>query len=277
MLSYLLVLLHLFLATPIFSQEKEHDKSISVATLDNYAPFTFSTQKDTIKNEKLPPFRDSMVLKGFSWDIVRESFHSMGYTIDLNMYPWARAKAMVESGEIDALFPTTKTPERERTILYPGHEYYLNASPICIYTLKSKNLTYQGLSSLQGKTVGYRRSFSYGSQWDNSKNINKVDISSDLNGLYMLSVDRLDAVIANSVTTDKMLENKSMKELFTKHPTEIVTYEYLVVMKNNPKAHEIIKNFEEGMKKIKASGKYNEILKKWSKDWDLGILPISAK
>lgn len=64
------------------------DKIVKVATLHDYEPFCFS-EKFTV--EVISPGKNSISLKGYSWDIVRNSYHHMGYTIELHVLPWPRA------------------------------------------------------------------------------------------------------------------------------------------------------------------------------------------
>jgi len=88
-------------------------QTVSVTTLDDYAPYTFKQENATIGNmETIPPGEDSNVLQGYSWDILRESFHSQGWTIELTVIPWARAMNNFDNGEVEVLFPTGKNNER---------------------------------------------------------------------------------------------------------------------------------------------------------------------
>jgi len=78
----------------VFSTEK----IVTVTTLTNNPPFTFSKLNYKKKTTKvIPPGSDSQRLQGYSWDVLRESFHEMGYTVKLYIVPWARAFIRVKN------------------------------------------------------------------------------------------------------------------------------------------------------------------------------------
>lgn len=65
------------------------EKLVSLATLTDFAPFCFPRQGASFAAvEEIAPGTDSKQLQGYSWDVVRESFHAMGYTIRLYVVPW---------------------------------------------------------------------------------------------------------------------------------------------------------------------------------------------
>jgi polar amino acid transport system substrate-binding protein len=57
----------------------QDNKTVSVITLPDYAPYTRKKSDSTDRGvEKIAPGGNSNALGGYSWDIVRESFHSAG-------------------------------------------------------------------------------------------------------------------------------------------------------------------------------------------------------
>ncbi len=78
------------------------ENMVTVATLRDYSPYCFAKENaETQEEELIPPGKDSIQLQGYSWDIVRESFHSMGYTINLSVVPWSRGMKMAENGRTE--------------------------------------------------------------------------------------------------------------------------------------------------------------------------------
>jgi len=64
----LLAITFLFMASPVFAQEK----IVSVATLDDYSPYCFPKSDKKSFKELIPPGSDSANLQGYSWDVLRE-------------------------------------------------------------------------------------------------------------------------------------------------------------------------------------------------------------
>ena len=62
------------------------DKSIIAVSVYNPPYFITESGKDT-GTEIVPPDLDAKKFSGYSWDILRESFHAMGYTIKLRAMP----------------------------------------------------------------------------------------------------------------------------------------------------------------------------------------------
>ena len=92
---------------------------LQVTTLPDYAPFCFlyeGTSYGVI--ETLAPDEHSQVLRGFSWDVVRESLHSQGYHLQLTVQPWARAFRQASSEAGIAIFPLAHTEERLKTFSF---------------------------------------------------------------------------------------------------------------------------------------------------------------
>ena len=85
----------------------EENKIVTATTLLNFAPHTFEIpgSDPQLINETLKPGMDSKRLQGYAWDIFRESFHAMGYTIELRMSSWKRCLDDVVTGRIDVVFP----------------------------------------------------------------------------------------------------------------------------------------------------------------------------
>ena len=90
--------------------------------------------------------------QGYSWDVLRESFHEMGYTIHLSITPWARAMSYVTSEKEDILFPTGKNTERKRIFHYS--EEPVNQANFLVYVRADDPTEWKGLESLRGLVIG---------------------------------------------------------------------------------------------------------------------------
>ena len=106
-----LILIGLVLIHSTFGLAAE--KIVGISTLNGYPPFCFEEDGvESIVTNIVPPEKDAVSFKGYSWDIVRESFSAVGYTIKLEVVPWARAMNYVKISKVDLIFPATRTEER---------------------------------------------------------------------------------------------------------------------------------------------------------------------
>jgi polar amino acid transport system substrate-binding protein len=253
---FFLTLALLSLSSWVFSTEK----IVKIATLEDYAPYCLIVEgyeTDGI----FPPNNDSMGLRGYSWDVVRESFHEMGYTIDLTVSPWARSMLYLKNGQTDVLFPTGKNTERQEIFYYSQEP--VNHANFLIYVLKDSPIKWNGLQSLNGLRIGLKRGFNYGDDWAAATYFDKLDIGTILNGFKLLDLQRIDGFVGYEINWDYILQKAGWETKYRKLPVFDSTMEYLVALKSNPRALEILNSFDAGKRKISKNGKLQKIEKKW--------------
>ncbi|NRA46704.1 MAG: transporter substrate-binding domain-containing protein [Oligoflexales bacterium] len=240
-----------------------------LGTLTDYKPFTFGPPPSKSLEETIPPGKDSQKLVGYDWDVIRESFHSMGYNINLNVVPWSRGVKMLEKGKFKGLFPTTKTEERMKKYYYS--EFPIHTLKVTLYTNKDTKIDWDGNLDtlekvLEGKIVGVQRDWSYGSWWDSRKDKFKFKIekvNDSVANFKKLKSGRIHVALGYDITSDTVLQEEKMAGLFKKIGTIAETKEYLATHKELGDK-KIIQTFEQGFKKISQSGVLTKIKKKWN-------------
>ena len=240
-----------------------------LGTLTDYKPFTFGPPASKSLEETIPPGKDSEKLVGYDWDVIRESFHSMGYKINLNVVPWSRGVKMLEKGKFKGLFPTTKTEERMKKYLYS--KIPIHTLKVTLYANKDTAIKWDGNLEtlekvLEGKTVGVQRDWSYGSWWDSRKDKFKFKIekvNDSIANFKKLKSGRIQVALGYDITSDTVLKEEKMTGLFKKIGTIAETKEYLATHKDLGD-DKVIKTFEQGFEKISKSGVLANIKKKWN-------------
>ncbi len=236
------------------------EKTVKIATLLDYAPFCIGEKKCKI-NQIIPVGNDAVGFQGYSWDILRESFHEMGYTIHLSITPWARAMNYVKSGSVDILFPTGKNTERQKIFNYSVNS--VNDANFIVYVRVDNEIEWKGLKSLKGLTIGVKRGFNYGDKWKVTTGIYKYDVTTILQGFKMLNLKRLDGFLGYEYNWDYILKQEDWKTKYRKLPAFDSTSEYLVTLKSNPNGKEYLKAFDTGNKRIIENGTLDKIKTKW--------------
>jgi len=133
-----------------------------------YPPFSFLTDTEqAVTKEIVVPGKDSHLIKGMSWDVIRESFHAAGFTIDLYSVPWARGKRMVKKGQCHGIFPFTKTDIRLKEFIFS--DFPVSNDAAVVYFLKKNKEKWNGLNSLKGYEIGTIRDWSYGQNFDSAE------------------------------------------------------------------------------------------------------------
>ncbi|MCP3926076.1 MAG: transporter substrate-binding domain-containing protein [Desulfobacterales bacterium] len=256
MKSFLLILIFSLICFTVDAKEK----IVTVATLNDYAPYCFADQHYKV-NQIIPKESDAKSFKGYSWEVLRESFHEMGYTINISITPWARAMSNFKGGSVDILFPTGKNSERQKIFDYS--EESVNEAVFLVYLLKGNEFKWNGLKSLKNLRIGVKRGFNYGNKWNSETSIIKYEVTTILQGIKMLSLRRLDGFLGYEDSWDYILKKKKWSYKFVKFPSFDSSSEYLVTLKKNLNGKELLKAFDTGKKRIIKNGKLNKIKVKW--------------
>jgi ABC-type amino acid transport substrate-binding protein len=239
------------------------EKVVKIATLECYEPFCFVKDYPSDKIEEIiRPGLDSQRLQGYSWDIIREVFHSQGYTIDLRIVPWARGLKYTESGKTDLLFPTGKNDERLRIFDYSTET--VNEVNFVFYVNKDSILKWEGLDKMNNISVSILRGWNYGSIFSNHNGFRKEESSEDIiSCFHKLKLKRVDAVVGYEIVYDYELKKHNMMNDFKKFPPFDSAKEYVVGQKGTLKTKELLKIYDQGKKLLILNGKLKKLSKKW--------------
>lgn len=240
-----------------------NDKTVSVATLEDYAPFCQKISSNT-SDGIFHPGSDSTGIEGYSWDVLRESFHAMGFSIKLSVSPWARALKSVLNGNVDILFPTGKNSNRQKIFHYS--EEPVNHSNFLIYVRKDDPIIWNGLKSMNELTIGMKRGFNYGDKWEAATDIIKINVNTIYQGFRMLDYYRINGFIGYETTWDYVLKKNGWEDKYRKLPVFDSTNEYLVALKTNPHSIELLKVFDSGKRRLLQNGKMKKIEDRWFKE-----------
>ncbi|MBU3954712.1 MAG: transporter substrate-binding domain-containing protein [Proteobacteria bacterium] len=239
------------------------EKTVTITTLVDFAPYCFK-KKNAIDHlqETIPPGSDSSQLQGYSWDVVRESFHEMGYTIFLMITPWTRGMGYVQKGTADVIFPAIKTRKREEIFLYSNA--VVDETNIVVYVSANSDVDMQkGLASLQGCRISQVRGWAYGKKWEADQGIIKDSTDTILQGFKMLDRKNVFGVVGYENAFDCKLKTEGIIDKYKKSPPIDHVADYLMGKKNHGPAVRIVSDFDAGKKKIMDNGKLETINTKW--------------
>jgi polar amino acid transport system substrate-binding protein len=120
---------------------------------------------------------------GFLLAISRAAMEKMGYQVDVEYLPWARALAQVMEGRSEALLGAQYTDERAAKMQYTD---VVGLSEMVFFKLKETRVPYQRLEDLQGLTVGTIAQSAYTPEFDSATYFKK-DPAPD----YLTNIDKL--------------------------------------------------------------------------------------
>ncbi len=237
--------------------------TVKAATLPGYPPFGFyetgaeeKTWHTVVPGDTYPAFR------GYSWDVLREAFHAMDYTIELRVVPWARAMHDLEWQTVDLLYPTGRTEERETYMSYSSEP--VNEVNFLIYTDPGPGGILAGshLEDLAGKRVAVARGWNFGEEWDNATHFDKEEVDSIEQGFAMLEAGRVDGFAGYEVVWDYHIAENSLGE-YAKLPPFGVAREYVTTLTGNEQGEAMLEIFDQGKRRIEDNGTMAEIEARW--------------
>lgn len=211
-----------------------------------------------------PPYLDPQDPKGgIAVEIIRAAYKTQGYTLQLEIMPWARAEKGVKEGRYDVLLNVWRTEARAQELLF-STPYAV--SKIKFIKLKGDPFEYTGLDSLKGKRIGTVRGYGYGDAFNSSTLFSKNEVNEVSLNLKKLILKRIDLTLEDEITA-KFLLKLNEPELATQ--VEFTTHSlsdnplYIASGLKNPNHTEWIEAFNKGYQRIQANGTLAEIQKRY--------------
>ncbi len=220
-----------------------------VATTGKQLPFTF-------KNE-------SGLLQGIDIDIIRAIGELEGFKVEFYQEPWNGLFATVKQGERDLAVSSISYTD-ERAGKYTLSKPYMFVPSAIVY--KKSKFNIKGLNDLEGLKVGaLEGSIQIEEVKSNVKDITVIPAKSMYLTYTQLLRDETDAVISD------MQELQYRSTEYPDYEFEFVSYgseddpSSHFVMMINPNDAELKEKVNDGIDKLKAQGKFDEIQAKWLK------------
>jgi polar amino acid transport system substrate-binding protein len=210
--------------------------------------------------------------KGYVYEIVSEAFKSVGYQVDIEFYPWARAVSEAESGKADGLFPEYYGDERKANFIFsapfPGGPVGFMArkeSKITFPADPQKELT-KALQGMKQYSFGVVRDYINTKEFDDASFLKKDVSDSDEQNIKKLLAKRTDLIFIDKFVAQYIIKTtlpKSANELeFLEPPLEVKPL-YIVFSKKAPDYEQKAKDFNDGLAKLQKAGTIKAIMKKY--------------
>jgi len=221
-----------------------------------------------IATGELPPYAtQSRPDQGIALAIVRRAFELSGHKVEFHFRPWPRAQQETQQGQWDASAYWGASPARQRSFLLSDN--VLTEQWVIIYRRELK-LDWQELRQLRPYTLGVIREYTYTPEfWAllKSGELRSDSTPSDEAGLRKLLLGRIDAMpMERNVACDLLYRHFTPEQAsrLQAHPrllTESFTT-HLILPLQAPRSAALLADFNQGLKKLKASGEYQTMLSK---------------
>ena len=223
------------------------DTKTIVAASDPYPPFVDPTDPN----------------EGISLVVARAAYKTQGYTVRLEVVPWARAEAFTVDGKYDILPNTWMNEKRKKTLMY-SEPYAVNN----IKFIKNADdpFEFNGISSLKGKTVGTIRGYGYGDAFQTSTDFIHEDAVDLITNVKKLIGKRFDLTLEDEIVATYIIKKADpslmSKIKFTENSLSSNNL-YVTAGLKNPRCKELIEAFNKGLAEIKANGEFAKIFESY--------------
>ncbi|MDE1461338.1 substrate-binding periplasmic protein [Spartinivicinus poritis] len=221
--------------------------------------FVYATNQLTVRltnGEWLPYQSENLKHYGVASHIVTEAFRSVDVKVDYVFMPWKRAYIEAKEGRFDGSLIWSLDPDREKEFFFS--DIIIHGRSV-LFHLKSMPFDWKDYSDFVSVKVGGVIGYKY--QFESNKDIKIERAYSEIAIFKMLLNRRVDILPSDLDAGYAILySNFSEDEVknVTHHPRPYNTTTYHLILSKKVKQNEkIIKLFNTGLKKLKASGKYD--------------------
>ena len=225
-----------------------------------------SSHAETVKitnGEWAPYLSEHLPENGFASDVVRAAFDAAGLSVEYGFYPWKRAFKLARQGDWHGSVVWVYTPERARDFFFSDtvvtdSEY--------LFHLKSFKLEWQRPEDLQDVRIGGTLHTVYPAfKAAEDQGIITIERTGTYENLYRrLLKKRIHAIPQVSAVGEFLIRTTltpDQQAQITMSPTIIQTRRYaLILSKAIPENKHILERFNRGLKHIRLTGIYREML-----------------
>ena len=208
---------------------------------------------------------------GFDIDLMNAIAKVMGFEVEFKNTAWDGIFAGLESGDYDAILSSVTITD-ERKAKYDFSDPYINAGQAVV--VRADETAIQSHKDLPGKKVGAQIGTTGALAVQKIQGVTLKEYDTIDLALLDLVSGNLDAVVVDTpVAADYALASEQFKGKL-KIVGEPFTDEWYGLVVRKGENADLLKAFNEGLKKIKADGTYDKIYAKWISG--KGIAPVAA-
>jgi len=198
--------------------------------------------------------------------IITEAFALEGITVEYGFFNWKRAFEISKSGkEWDGSAVWSISKDREQFFIFSDP---VIEKSVVFFHLKSTKFDWERIEDLKDITIGATLGYDYGDLFQKAEKdgmITTERVVSDKQNFEKL-LGRRFLVFVSNITAGYSMLNKMYDPdtvgLFTNNPKPVnESYNALILSKKNPHNQARILIFNQGLKKLRQSGKYDQFCK----------------
>jgi len=221
-----------------------------------------SEKKVTITSTEFPPLTSEHLENyGYLTDIVIQAFEKVGYKVQIELYPWARALKYAQNGQVDGILAWYKK-DREKWFVY---SYPLPPNLMGFYKHKENNINFDKNSGLKPYTIGVVRGYATPPEFE-KLNLSISPMLEDVQMLRMLSKKRIDLAFIDKTLARYLINTKVpalAKSIEWMEPAVTINTNYVAFSKKVKNYKALLLDFNLGMVRLSEEGGVRMIMEKY--------------
>lgn len=216
-----------------------------------------------VSGEDYAPYADSALANGgMLSEVVVTALGSIGYQPSLAWQPWKRGYQATLRGGYDATFPYLKSSEREAEFLYSEPLYEATQR---IFTRRGMMLEPDDLRRFIGKRLcsplGWLPPAALKPLLEQDQ-LQRHEPPDLITCAKLLALGRDDFFVADSLLGQQAIRLSGIDPNDFESSRAVVSRHglYLIVPRNHPQAAQLIRDFNQGLRKLMANGEYQRII-----------------
>lgn len=207
-----------------------------------------------------PPFTDDNDPNlGICFAITNAVFKPAQYNVIPRNIPVARTEHYLRHGiRIDASPYIWYSKERAEVFLFSEPFLY---NSVHFFVRADSTITYERLEDLKPYTIGVIRNYYNGEAFDNASYLKKEINNTNELAIKKLYRERFEVALIDRIVAQTIMKRMNIQGQLKMLPKPVFKAGlHFVVSKKNPEGKKIIRAFDDGLARIKASGEYDAIM-----------------
>ncbi|WP_426318011.1 substrate-binding periplasmic protein [Pseudoduganella sp. R-43] len=196
---------------------------------------------------------------GLGPEIVRLIAERLGHRAIFELYPWARAQALVAQGKADILVGPYKTFERQQLMSFSKLPFYQDQ--MVFYVRKGALQDWSGdYASLSEQRIAIVNGWSYGPAFDKARPQLRLDVVNSVDsGLKMLAAQHAQMFASNRRNTEPVLGRLGLSGQLAMLPRVIEVQDGYFAFPKRPAADALRKEFDAEFQRLVESGELKRL------------------
>jgi polar amino acid transport system substrate-binding protein len=196
---------------------------------------------------------------GLGPEVVRLIAERLGHRAVFELYPWARAQALVAQGKADILVGPYKTLERQQLMSFSRLPFYQDQ--MVFYVRKGTMQDWSGdYAALSEQRIAIVNGWSYGASFDKARPQLRLDVVNSVDsGLKMLAAQHAQMFASNRRNTEPVLGRLGLSGQVAMLPRVIEVQDGYFAFPKRPAGDALRKEFDAEFQRMVESGELRRL------------------